>query len=108
MIAGDHHRADACCFRPRDGLSRLVAGRVDHADEPGEHEVVLDALVDFVVCSARRRKIPVSNAECAQRAAGELLVRSRISAPALRSTAALFAHLLLRAACEQHVGRALW
>ena len=75
MIARDHHRPDTCGFRPGDGFSRLVAGRVDHADESREHEVAFDTLVDILGAEGVGRKIPVRNAQGAQRTAGEFLVR---------------------------------
>ena len=48
MIAGDHHGPYPGTFRARHRLSGLVARRIDHADQPREHQVVLDPLVDVV------------------------------------------------------------
>jgi hypothetical protein len=47
MIPGNHHRAAARRFRFGNRLFRLVARRVDHADESREHQLVFDALVDL-------------------------------------------------------------
>ena len=63
-------------FRPRDGFSRLVARRIDHADESGEHEVAFDALVDVIVRQVLvGGEISVRNAQRAQRPGGEFVVR---------------------------------
>jgi hypothetical protein len=57
MIAGDHHRAYPCRLRARDGFHGLCAGRVDHADQSCEHEVLLDAPVNVIgfECGCRQR-----------------------------------------------------
>ena len=93
MIAGDHDRADAGAFRARDGLLRLVARRIDHADQPSEDEVLLDALVELLVlervrrqraegdaraCAAPRRPVPRSSAESPR---GARAVSGLVSSP---------------------------
>jgi len=45
MIAGDHDRADSRSPRHRDRLARLLARRIHHADQPGEHQVLFEPLV---------------------------------------------------------------
>ena len=44
VVAGDHDGADVRAPRDRDRLLHLLARRIDHADDPEQHEIVLDAL----------------------------------------------------------------
>ena len=43
VVARDHHRADVRPLGDGDGRLRLRPGRIDHADQAEQHEVVLDA-----------------------------------------------------------------
>ena len=44
MIAGDHQWADAGALRAGDRVARLLARGVDHANQPGENEILLEVL----------------------------------------------------------------
>ena len=69
MIARDHQRPDPGRFRAPDGLRRLRAGRIDHADQPEKHELMLEVFVDNVV---RERVFRQQAQRYAERAQGFL------------------------------------
>jgi len=78
MIAGDHERADAGRDARGHGGPSLVARRVDHADEPGEHELLLDVARDLDGRPARGRcggVHPPRQAEHPQRPCRQIGVR---------------------------------
>ena len=110
VIAGNHQRADAGAFGPGHGVLRLVARWVDHADQPGEHEVLFDALVRAggVLREGVGRQPEAGDAERAQRLAGERLVHlQNLRATRGRQRSPVVAHHLEAAPRQQHVGRAL-
>ena len=63
-------------LRPRHGVLRFGARRIDHADQPGEHQVLFDALVRRAACSASASSGSqrAGDAERAQRLTGERFV----------------------------------
>ena len=100
MISGNHHRPYSCSLRSAYGVSRLVARGVDHADEPGKHEVLLDAFVDVVVRYGTTGKDSIGDGQCAQRAGGELFVRQQnLQSPRIAQGPWSFAYLFLRTVC---------
>src|SRR5207249_2478676 len=101
VIAGDHHWAYSCRLSTCNGRLSLWAWRIDHGDQSGEHQLLLDALIDFIGVECVRRHRPVGYAEGAQRFAGEVLVAPQdLSASRVAQLPRLFTHTLARAACQ--------
>jgi hypothetical protein len=48
VIARNHHGSDARAPGTCDRVARLVARRIDHADQAQEGEILLDALVELL------------------------------------------------------------
>ena len=44
VVAGDHHGSDMRMPRDSDGGLHLLPRRVDHADDPEQHEIVFDTV----------------------------------------------------------------
>jgi hypothetical protein len=55
VIASDHERTNPGASRSRNRFSGLGPRRVDHADQPGEHQVLFDAFVRAI--GVRRKRI---------------------------------------------------
>jgi hypothetical protein len=55
VITSDHERTNAGASRSRNRFSGFGPRRVDHADQPGEHQVLFDAFVRAI--SMRRERI---------------------------------------------------
>src|SRR5215203_1378224 len=99
MISRDHQRPDAGRFRAPNGLPRLRTRRVDHADQPEEHELMLELLVHSVVGERILRPQTHGYAERAQRLLGEALIGSlNRNAPLRGQWPPLLPNLLMRAA----------
>ena len=111
VIAGDHDRANAGAPGARDGVLRLRARRIDHADQAGEHQALFDALVRIGARAPRAR--PASqpaggDAKRAQRFAGQRFVGlQNLLATRGGERPPVLADDFERASRQQHVGRPL-
>ena len=107
MIARDHHRPDARTFGAGDGTVRLVARRVDHPDQAGEHQVALDLFAEAGWCQRSVARGAKRDTKGAERAAGEQLVRrENFVTPAVGQRTPFFTDQFARAPCEQDIGSA--
>ena len=107
VVAGDHDDPHAGRVRLGDRRPRLRAGRVDDADHAEVDELALDRLVARAVAryraAAGRRPPSVRSARSASRSTVASISPRRSSV----SGRDLAGDPLVRAAGEQHVGRAL-
>ena len=102
MIARDHHRADAGALRASHRVARFGTGRIDHANQPFEDEVLLELIVRL--CRRSFRQPSRGDAERPKRLAGQRFVGAQDLGAAVRGQRpAVVVHGLEGAACEQHV-----
>ena len=101
MVAGDHHWPDAGGAAAFDGHFRLFAGRVDHANEPYEHEIPFDTIGSGVERLRVRHGSP-GKRQHPQRPAGEACGGRDDLAAALLGERHHLARLLLRRAAGEH------
>src|SRR5687767_4611967 len=107
MIAGNHHWTNPGPSRPRHGLLRLLARRIDHADESEKDEFLLDAFVSLFVLEGVGRQDARGDAEGAQGLAREVFIGlHNLCAALLRQWPFFLPESFVRAAREQHVRRA--
>jgi hypothetical protein len=108
MIARDHDWPDAGALGARHCRLRFGARRVDHADQPQEHEILLDLLVEILMPEVILRERAEGDAERPQGLLGEVVVGVQNGGPARgRERPRLLADEFMRAAPQQDVGRAL-
>ena len=104
VIAGDHERANSRSLRPRHRVPRLVARRVDHPDDPGQHEVLLDA--SSRSSRSKSRWAPIDRRWRACAAPGRPNPFTSGSPRGAPRPGRPVSPKLLRAAREEHAGRA--
>ena len=74
LVAGDHDGPDPRLAAGGDGVLHLVAERVDHPDEPDEHEVAVEVRAAVVL-----GKLAVGQPQHAQGGSGQLAVPSQMA-----------------------------
>ena len=109
MVAGDHADADARLLAARDRVPRLLARRVDDADEREQRQPL--HLVEQVAAGVELRRVDVArgDGQHAQPLAGEAVVLGEHAARGAPSAGTVepSASRIVRRAREQDVGRAL-